>query len=200
MNGIVKIHKNDYKTVALRVNEFHSSASHKGWAIETDLIKDGNLVVIKSTIKDSDGRIRGTGYAEELRGSSNINKTSALENCETSAIGRALASVGFAGTEYASANEVSDAIIQQTEINAQEQLLAYNAGVREHIGTISAIKDALATDDLETAAEEWGQLDDEQKRLIWKAPSKGGMFTTKEIATMKTSEFREAGITVLKAI
>lgn len=200
MNGIIKIHKNDYKTVALRVNEFHSSAAHKGWAIETDLIKDGNLVVIKSTIKDSDGRIRGTGYAEELRGSSNINKTSALENCETSAIGRALASVGFAGTEYASANEVSSAVIQQTEINAQEQFLTYNAGVREHIGTISAIKDALATDDLETAAEEWGQLDDEQKRLIWKAPSKGGMFTTKEIATMKTSDFREAGITVLKAI
>ena len=91
---------------------------------------------------------------------------------------------------------ITEEIIYQTEIDAQELLLAYNAGVREHIGTISAIKDALATDDLETAAEEWGQLDDEEKRLIWKAPSKGGMFTTKEIATMKTSDFREAGIAV----
>ena len=200
MNGIVKIHKKEYKTVALRVNEFLASPKHKDWSIETELISDGNLVVMKSIIKDESGRIRGTGYAEELRGSTNINKTSALENCETSAIGRALSAVGFAGTEYASANEVSDAIIKQTEINAQEQLLTYNAGVREHIGTISAIKDALATDDLETAAEEWGQLNEEQKRLIWKAPSKGGMFTTKEIATMKTSDFREAGITVLKAI
>lgn len=200
MNGIVKIHKNDYKTVALRVTEFIASPKHEGWSIETDLISDGTNVVIKAFVKDVDGRVRGTGYAEEVRGSTNINKTSAVENCETSAIGRALSAVGFGGTEYASANEVTDAIIQQTEINAQEQLLAYNAGVREHIGTISAIKDALATDDLETAAEEWGQLDDEQKRLIWKAPSKGGMFTTKEIATMKTSDFREAGITVLKAI
>ena len=209
MNGIVKIHNKEYKTVALRVTEFLASPNHEGWAIETQLItahsSDGiarsdEYVVMKATIKDDKDRARGTGYAEELRGSTNINKTSALENCETSAIGRALASVGFAGTEYASANEVSNAVIQQTEINAQEQLLTYNAGVREHIGTISAIKDALATDDLETAAEEWGQLDDEQKRLIWKAPSKGGMFTTKEIATMKTSDFREAGITVLKAI
>ena len=200
MNGIVKIHKNDYKTVALRVTEFIASPKHEGWSIETDLISDGTNVVIKAFVKDVDGRVRGTGYAEEVRGSTNINKTSAVENCETSAIGRALSAVGFGGTEYASANEVTDAIIQQTEINAQEQLLAYNAGVREHIGTISAIKDALATDDLETAAEEWGQLNEEQKRLIWKAPSKGGMFTTKEIATMKTSEFREAGITVLKAI
>jgi hypothetical protein len=82
----------------------------------------------------------------------------------------------------------------------KDELIYYNEGVREHIGTISAIKDALATDDLETAAEEWGQLNDEQKRLIWKAPSKGGMFTTKEIATMKTSEFREAGIAVSEAI
>ena len=200
MNGIVKIHKNDYKTVALRVTEFIASPKHEGWSIETDLISDGTNVVIKAFVKDVDGRVRGTGYAEEVRGSTNINKTSAVENCETSAIGRALSAVGFGGTEYASANEVTDAIIQQTEINAQEQLLAYNAGVREHIGTISAIKDALATDDLETAAEEWGQLNEEQKRLIWKAPSKGGMFTTKEIATMKTSDFREAGITVLKAI
>ena len=200
MNGIVKIHKNDYKTVALRVTEFIASPKHEGWSIETDLISDGTNVVIKAFVKDVDGRVRGTGYAEEVRGSTNINKTSAVENCETSAIGRALSAVGFGGTEYASANEVTDAIIQQTEINAQEQLLAYNAGGREHIGTSSAIKDALATDDLETAAEEWGQLDDEQKRLIWKAPSKGGMFTTKEIATMKTSDFREAGITVLKAI
>jgi hypothetical protein len=200
MNGIVKIHNKEYKTVALRVTEFLASPKHEGWSVETDLISDGTNVVMKSTIKDVDGRVRGTGYAEEVRGSTNINKTSAVENCETSAIGRALSAVGFGGTEYASANEVTDAIIQQTEINAQEQLLAYNAGVRDHIGTISAIKDALATDDLETAAEEWGQLDDEQKRLIWKAPSKGGMFTTKEIATMKTSDFREAGITVLKAI
>jgi len=209
MNGIVKIHNKEYKTVALRVTEFLASPKHEGWSIETQLItahsSDGiarsdEYVVMKATIRDDKDRARGTGYAEELRGSTNINKTSALENCETSAIGRALASVGFAGTEYASANEVSSAVIQQTEINAQEQFLTYNAGVREHIGTISAIKDALATDDLETAAEEWGQLDDEQKRLIWKAPSKGGMFTTKEIATMKTSDFREAGITVLKAI
>ena len=91
---------------------------------------------------------------------------------------------------------ITEEIIYQTEIDAQELLLAYNAVVREHIGTINAIKDALAVDDFETAAEEWGQLNDEEKRSIWKAPSKGGMFTTKEIATMKTSDFREAGIAV----
>jgi hypothetical protein len=200
MNGIVKIHNKEYKTVALRVTEFLASTKHKDWSIETDLISDGNLVVMKSTIKDESGRVRGTGHAEELRGSTNINKTSAMENAETSCIGRALSAVGFGGTEYASANEVTDAIILQTEINAQEQLLTYNASAREHLGTIAAIKDALACDDFETASEEWLTLNEEQQRSIWRAPSKGGMFTTKELATMKTSEFREAGIAVSEAI
>ena len=54
-----------------------------------------------------------TGHAEEVYDSSMINKTSALENCETSAIGRALASAGFGGTEFASADEVANAISQQ---------------------------------------------------------------------------------------
>ena len=200
MNGIIKIHKNDYKTVALRVTEFIASPKHEGWSIETDLISDGTNVVIKAFVKDVDGRVRGTGYAEEVRGSTNINKTSAVENCETSAIGRALSAVGFGGTEYASANEVTDAIIQQTAMNASEELLNYNAAVREHIASISAIKEALANSDLETAAEEWGQLNEEEQRSIWKAPSKGGMFTTQELATIKTSDFREAGIAVAQAI
>ena len=56
MTGIVKIGKNEYKTVALRVNEFLASDHHKDWSIETDLIADGTNVVIKATIKDSDGR------------------------------------------------------------------------------------------------------------------------------------------------
>lgn len=51
-------------------------------------------------------KVLGSGHAEELRGSTNVNKTSALENCETGAIGRALASIGISGSEYASANEM----------------------------------------------------------------------------------------------
>ena len=196
MKGIIQIHKKEYKTVALRVTEFLASPTHKEWSIETDLISDGTNVVMKSTIKDVDGRIRGTGYAEEVRGSTNINKTSAVENCETSAIGRALSAVGFGGTEYASANEVTDAIIQQTAMNASEELLNYNAAVRQHIASISAIKNALADADLETAAEEWNAMTEDEQRSVWKAPSKGGIFTTQELATIKTSDFREAGIAV----
>jgi hypothetical protein len=41
----------------------------------------------------------GTGYAEEVRGAGNVNRTSHVENCETSAIGRALANCGMAGSD-----------------------------------------------------------------------------------------------------
>jgi hypothetical protein len=40
-----------------------------------------------------------TGYAEEVRGSGNVNRTSHVENCETSAVGRALANAGYAGSD-----------------------------------------------------------------------------------------------------
>lgn len=70
------------------------------------LVDDGQRVVVKAKITNMDGAVIGSGMAEEIRGQGNVNKTSALENCETSAIGRALASLGLAGGEYASANEM----------------------------------------------------------------------------------------------
>ena len=70
------------------------------------LVDDGQRVVVKAKILNMDGAVIGAGMAEEIRGQGNVNKTSALENCETSAIGRALASLGLAGGEYASANEM----------------------------------------------------------------------------------------------
>jgi hypothetical protein len=69
---------------------------------------------MSAEIRNEDERLIATGHAEEYRKSSQINGTSALENCETSAIGRALAVAGFGGTEFASANEVQNAIHQQT--------------------------------------------------------------------------------------
>ena len=189
MNGIVKIHKNDYKTVALRVTEFIASPKHEGWSIETDLISDGTNVVIKAFVKDVDGRVRGTGYAEEVRGSTNINKTSALENCETSAIGRALASVGFAGTEYASANEVSNAVIQQNVMDATSEYIHYNNCVRSCFPTIYAIKKYIYENKSDSASEEWATLNSDIQDLLWKAPTKGGIFTTKERAVIQSDEF-----------
>ena len=108
----VTIHGREYKTVAERVTEIHKTNKGKALSIETDLVSwTEGIVVFKATVTTGSGIF--TGYAYEREGASQINKTSALENCETSSIGRAVAAAGYSGTEYASANEVQNAVTQQ---------------------------------------------------------------------------------------
>ena len=118
----VNIHGKEYRTVAERINLFYSTYKDKITAITTEIIKDeDDIVQVKATISAKDSvenptfYVFGNGYAEEDRTKGRINSTSALENCETSAIGRALASIGLGGEEYASANEVQNAIHQQDQ-------------------------------------------------------------------------------------
>ena len=189
----VKIHGKEYTTVVERINDFRNDERFEGWSIETDIIStDIENCIIKATIKDSTGKIVGTGLAHEVQGSTNINKTSHVENCETSAIGRALANIGKAGTEYASANEVSDAIINQKVEEATEKLRGLVSAVLSNHSSIVAIKEGIALDNLSEAAEEWFTLEDEIKASLWIAPSKGGVFTTREREVIKSSEFRIA--------
>lgn len=76
-------------------------------------IQDGT-VVMKATVSDEEGNILGTGHAYENENSSFINKTSYIENCETSAVGRALGMVGIGiDTSVASAEELENALQQQ---------------------------------------------------------------------------------------
>jgi hypothetical protein len=119
---IVKIKGKDYLEVVDRVNNFRANEKYTNYSLETNIIElNDQKVVMKASISNENGRLIATGHAEEKRASSMINKTSALENCETSAIGRALASLGFGGTTFASANEVQNAIAQQEEIAQQEK-------------------------------------------------------------------------------
>ena len=87
--------------------------------IDTTLLEANDKYVrVITKITDPEGRILASGMAEEIRGKGLVNTTSALENAETSSIGRALASLGLHGGEYASANEM-DAVVRKTEIQKQ---------------------------------------------------------------------------------
>jgi len=116
-DGIIMIHRRPYKTVAKRVEEFRAQYKiEDGWSILTARVDDAldfDRLVFQAKIVDPLGRVVAMGHAEERRDANKINRTSALEVCETSAIGRCLASAGFAGSEFASANEVVNAIAQQ---------------------------------------------------------------------------------------
>lgn len=132
--GIVNIRGKEYQTVALRVQKFREA--HPNWSLTSEvLFRDQECVVMKSIIADETGRILATGHAEEYRKSSQINGTSALENAETSAHGRSLAALGIGGTEFASANEVQNAIHQQApkkvQINTYVQKIEESKNVEE---------------------------------------------------------------------
>jgi hypothetical protein len=186
----VPIHGKDYFTVAERVVNFREK--HPDFRVESELIGNTNYVIVKSTISDENGNVISTGLAEEERGSTNINKTSAVENCETSAVGRALAFFGLAGTEIASADEVANAIQQQAEKAFYERAQAHMQAVLTHLDAVMMVKSGIADNVLSEAAEAWFELTEDEKKSLWVAPTKGGVFTTKEREIMQSQEFRQA--------
>ena len=117
-HGVVQRGGKKYTEVFVRVEAFRK-AFGTSLGINTEiLVDDGTRVVIKATVTNETGMIIGSGFAEEIRGQGNVNKTSALENGETSAIGRALASLGLHGGAYASINEL-DAVNRKQQAMAQ---------------------------------------------------------------------------------
>ena len=111
----IDIHGKPYVMVKDRVIHFNNE--YPNGCIRSKLVDRIDSVVIfeATVIPDVDKPERFfTGHAEEEIGSSQINQTSALENCETSAIGRALAMMGIGVNEsFASGDEVANAVYQQ---------------------------------------------------------------------------------------
>lgn len=113
----VNIKGKEYVEVNERLKAFRTLPEYKGYSLESDIYdydKEKGIITIKAIIRDSDGVIKATGYAQEKESSSFINKTSFVENCETSAWGRALGNLGIGiDTSVASAEEVENAINNQ---------------------------------------------------------------------------------------
>ena len=113
--GIVNIRGKEYKTVALRVQEFREK--FPSYFLTTEIVKiDDEQCIVKAYAGiHIDGGVQtfATGHAQEFRKASQINGTSYVENCETSAIGRCLSALGLGGEQFASAEEVANAMYQQ---------------------------------------------------------------------------------------
>lgn len=134
----------DYALVHQRIKAFRM-VYPMGY-IKTDIVelKDG-VVTMKATVGVGD-MILGTGYAQEKETSSYINKTSFIENCETSAWGRALGAAGFGiDTSVASYEEVANAIKNQGK--ATKEQIAY-------------IKANCSEEELARAVKRYGTLED----------------------------------------
>ena len=110
----VNIKGTEYVEVNERVKHFIKN--YIGWSIETELLSNiDGVCIFKALIRDENGRVMSTGHAYEKESSSFINKTSYIENCETSAVGRALGFLGIGiDASIASSDEVANAIKNQS--------------------------------------------------------------------------------------
>lgn len=104
----------EYAEVPQRVKAFRMLYPNGSLTSEIISLENG-VVIMKATACDENGQILGTGHAYEKEGNGFINKTSYIENCETSAVGRALGFAGFGiDASIASAEEIMNSLYQQS--------------------------------------------------------------------------------------
>jgi hypothetical protein len=113
----MKFNPEEYDQVKVRIQKFY--AEHPDGCIMTEIYTlTANDVIFKATVI-IDGKVKSTGFAQEVKGQGYVNKTSHVENCETSAIGRALANMGLHGDKRASLEEMQKVERTEKEIELQ---------------------------------------------------------------------------------
>lgn len=113
----INIKWKEYIQVNERIKEFRTNEKYEGYTLTSEIVSLQDwVIIIKATIKNKEWIEVANWLAYEKENSTFINKTSYIENCETSAWGRALWNLWiWIDTSIASAEEVWNAIIQQKE-------------------------------------------------------------------------------------
>jgi len=140
-------------------------------------------VYVKATAEFSDGKdtIKNTAFAREP-----LSKKGMDESQITGAASSYARKYALNGLLLIDDNKDADT---QSKHNAEEE---YEALVLANRASIDCIKEGIGANDYSTAREAWVELGQEVQTALWKAPSKGGCFTTEERKIMQTPEFREA--------
>lgn len=132
----------NYETVEDRLIRFW--ADHPEGRIYTSIVHyDDNKVVFKAEIYfgSEDAHPKATGFAEEIRGASPVNKTSHLENGETSAIGRGLANCGYAAKGSRPSREEMSKVVRNTSLSEVQEFIDNTQQNREEM-VLSAFPDS----------------------------------------------------------
>ena len=113
----------DYETVETRLEKWHGQFPDS--RIETELVEASNtrfIVICRLFKTEADAKPCSSGIASETISDRGVNATSALENCETSAIGRALANAGFAAKGKRASREEMVKVVDGEPKSFQEKL------------------------------------------------------------------------------
>ena len=148
----------DYETVETRLEKWHGQ--YPDSRVETELIEASNtrfIVFCKLFKTEADPKPCATGLAFETITEKGVNSTSALENCETSAIGRALANAGFAAKgKRASREEMAK--VNNVEPNQYEKKLAerrYSPPGTKSAAVEDALRASFAVENKEADPQQW---------------------------------------------
>jgi hypothetical protein len=148
----------DYETVETRLEKWHGQ--YPDSRLETELIEASNtrfIVFCKLFKTEADAKPCATGLAFETITEKGVNSTSALENCETSAIGRALANAGFAAKgKRASREEMAK--VNNAEPNQYEKKLAerrYSPPGSKSAAVEDALRASFAVENKEADPQQW---------------------------------------------
>ena len=169
----INIKGKDYITVNERLKEFRNN--FKDYSLTTEIVELGqDNCTMKATITDDKGVIRATGFAREVVAKSPINKFAFVENCETSAIGRALGNFGIGiDTSICTADELLMKMAHETpektpaqkaqetkaknKFAKEEALKKYESVVEYLKSTPEPPKEALnRADSIRVSLEDWG--------------------------------------------
>lgn len=178
-----------------KTKKAHNS-KYAGLAESIDQIKDtmsANGLSHRWTTGQRDGTVNVTCIVSHIGG--HEESTTLSGEPDTSGSKNSIQAVGstvsylqrytlFAALGLASADEDNDG-------NAVN-LAHVNEAIKKHFFSIYAIKQGIATDDFEPAAEAWFELTDQEKGSLWIAPTKGGIFTADERETIRSKPFRQA--------
>jgi hypothetical protein len=173
-----------YVEVSQRILYFRTAPEYRGWSMETELISyDDQSCIIRAVAKNPDGKIMAVGHAQEDRSSSMINKTSYIENGESSAWGRCLANLGIGiETSIASAEEVDMAIAKQN-LSARPQPATAPRPAPQPQETRN---EAVKADDVYQKALDYIRENRSKESFDKVMSAKGKLFSEAQVSTLKS--------------
>ncbi len=156
----------DYAMVPERVTAFRKLYP-EGFITTEILSHDGTVVTMQARVgyirEDGSRVILGTGLAQEVKGKGMVNSTSYIENCETSAVGRALGMLGLGinGGGICSAEELANAVIaqKQPDVPPKEEYADMNALRMEILEIVKGDVSALNADIIRITSGKFTSMD-----------------------------------------
>ena len=139
-----------YETVAQRLVRWWETYPN-GRIITSIHHYDGSTIIMRAECFNNDDKLISTGYAEEQFGSSPVNKTSMIENCETSSIGRAISNscIGHLGGNDSGQRASMEEMAKVNRVNSAPKPDSHGSATPKQIGFLKSLARGKGWDDLQ---------------------------------------------------